>query len=726
MIQYSLEQGVAILRINMEGYPMNVLNQFSIQALEDAITKALQDKEAKGIVITSARKEFVAGADLNMLLQSADIPTTYTMIKKLHTLFRQLETGRKPVAAAINGTALGGGYELCLACHRRIALDNDKIQIGLPEIQIGLFPGGGGTQRLPRLIGIEAAMQLILQAQRLSPKEALKAGLVDELVSTPEQLLQKAIEWVLNNPHAIQPYDEIDKKGRLIGKSNYKIPGGNVQSPKGVQTFLAGTALLVQKVHYNYPAAHAVLRCMYEGLQVPIELGLDIEAKYFARIAQTKEAKNMIRTLFFAMNEANKGAAAPKGVQGRDVKKIGILGAGMMGAGIAYVTAMAGIDVVLKDVSKEKAEKGKDYSRELLKKRVSRGKMSQQQADEVLARIHTTAEAADMQGCDMVIEAVFEDRELKYQVTRQTEAFLDDKAIFASNTSTLPITSLAQASQRPHQFIGLHFFSPVDKMMLVEIIRGKQTDDYTLATAIGYVQKIRKTPIVVNDSRGFYTSRCFGTYTSEGITMLAEGVLPSLIERAGEQAGMPVGPLEVADAVNLDLIYKVGKQTEKDTGMQFASLPEGKVIIKFVEELGRTGRREKKGFYEYPDNEPKRLWKGLSELFPPQSQQPSVHILKKRLLYRQAIEAARCFEEGVVRTRRDADVGSILAWGFPPYTGGALSFIDYVGVRRFVEELEQLAASYGERFVPTEALREAASQDDFETYLKRWQVTASS
>ncbi|NIK73519.1 3-hydroxyacyl-CoA dehydrogenase/enoyl-CoA hydratase/3-hydroxybutyryl-CoA epimerase [Thermonema lapsum] len=720
MIQYTIKKGVAVLDINMEGYPMNVLNEESIKALGEVLERALSDDAAKGIVITSSRKEFVAGADLKMLQQSADVETTYQMIRQLHNIFRRMETGRKPVVAAINGTALGGGYELALACHRRIALNHEKIQIGLPEIQIGLFPGGGGTQRLPRLIGIEPAMQFILQAKRMNPQEALKAGLVDELADTREELLQKAIDWALANPSALQPYDEIDKKGKVVGKKDYRIPGGNVQSPKGVQTFMAGTALLVQKVHFNYPAAHAVMKCLYEGLQVPIDLGLDIEAKYFAQIAQTKEAKNMIRTLFFAMNEANKGAAAPQGVTPREVKKVGILGAGMMGSGIAYVSAMAGIEVVLKDVSVEKAEKGKDYSRELLKKSVARGKMNREQADQVLALIRPTADAADLAGCDLVIEAVFEDRELKYKVTQEAEAFLDERAVFASNTSTLPITSLAEASRRPEQFIGLHFFSPVDKMMLVEIIMGEKTNDYALATAIAYVQKIRKTPIVVNDSRGFYTSRCFGTYTSEGITMLAEGIVPALIEHAGEQAGMPVGPLEVADAVNLDLIYKVGKQTEKDTGLAFSSLPEGKVIIKFVEELGRTGRRDKKGFYEYPENEPKRLWKGLQELFPPKAEQPPIEELKKRLLYRQALEAARCFEEGVVRTRRDADVGSILAWGFPPYTGGALSFIDYVGIQTFVAELERLAKTYGERFTPTDALREAAAKNDYAGYINRW------
>ncbi len=708
MIRYTVEDQIATIAFNMENAPMNVLNEESIKAFDEAIDKAISDTNVKGIIVTSDKKEFVAGADLNMLLKNASLEQSYAMISYLHKVFRKYESCKKPVVAAINGTALGGGYELCLACHYRIALNDTKIQIGLPEVLIGLFPGGGGTQRLPRMIGIEKALPLLLEGKKLNPERALKEGLINELAESKEELLQKAKNWILANPRALQPWDEIDKKGNVVGMQNYKVPGGNVQSPKGVQTFIAGTALLQGKTQGNYPAPQAIMECVYEGLQVSIDDGLMIEAKHFARISQTPEAKNMIRTLFFAMNEANKGAARPKDIPTADVKKVGILGAGMMGAGIAYVSAIAGIEVVLKDTSVENAEKGKDYSRNLLKKEIERGRYSQAQAEEILARIHTTAEAKDMQGCDLVIEAVFENRELKNQVTQETEIFLNEKAIFASNTSTLPITGLAEASKRPENFIGLHFFSPVDKMMLVEIIMGKKTSPYALALSIYYVKKIKKTPIVVNDSRGFYTSRVFGTYTAESITMLSEGISPALIEAAGKAAGMPVGGLDVSDAVALDLMYKIYLQTEKDTGIKVTDTPDGRVVKKFVEELGRVGKKAKKGFYEYPEDEPKRLWSGLKDIFPPAPIQPDIEELKKRILYRQVIETVKCFEENVVTTLRDADVGSILAWGFPPYTGGALSFIDYVGVENFVKEADRLANTYGERFRPTARLREIA------------------
>lgn len=708
MIRYSVEEQIATIAFNMEQAPMNVLNEASIKAFDEAIDKAINDANVKGIIITSDRKEFVAGADLNMLLKNASLEESYAMISYLHKVFRKYETCRKPVVAAINGTALGGGYELCLACHYRIALKDPKIQIGLPEVLIGLFPGGGGTQRLPRLIGIEKALPLLLEGKKLNPERALKEGLINELAESKEELIQKAKNWILNNPHPLQPWDEIDKKGKVVGIQNYKIPGGNVQSPKGVQTFIAATALLQTKTQGNYPAPQAILECLYEGLQVSIDDGLMIEAKHFARISQTPEAKNMIRTLFFAMNEANKGAARPKEIPIIEIKKVGILGAGMMGAGIAYVTAVAGIDVVMKDISIELAEKGKDYSRNLLKKEVEKGRYTPTQAEEILARIHTTEKTQDLQDCDLVIEAVFENRELKNQVIKEIETFLNHKAVFASNTSTLPITGLAEASQRPENFIGLHFFSPVDKMMLVEIILGKKTSPYALAVSIDYVKKIKKTPIVVNDSRGFYTSRVFGTYTAESITMLSEGIAPALIESAGKAAGMPVGGLEVSDAVSLELMYKIYLQTEKDTGIKITDTPDGRVVKKFVEELGRIGKKAKKGFYEYPEDEPKRLWSGLKELFPPTPTQPDIEELKKRILYRQVIETVKCFEEKVVTTIRDADVGSILAWGFPPYTGGALSFIDYIGIDKFLQEADKLADSYGERFRPTKQLREIA------------------
>ena len=710
MINYQIQDEIAIISFNMENAPMNVLNEASIKAFDEAIDKAIADASVKGIIITSDKKEFVAGADLNMLLKNATLEQSYEMISFLHKVFRKYEACKKPVVAAINGTALGGGYEICLACHYRIALNDPKIQIGLPEVMIGLFPGGGGTQRLPRMIGIEKSLPLLLEGRKLNPEKALKEGLVNELATSKEAMMQKAKNWILANPRATQPWDEIDRKGNVVGVQNYKVPGGNVQSPKGVQTFIAGTALLQGKTQGNYPAPQAIMECVYEGLQVSIENGLAIEAKHFARISQSKEAKNMIRTLFFAMGEANKGVARPKDIPPTDVKKVGILGAGMMGAGIAYVSAVAGLEVVLKDVSVDNAERGKDYSRNLLKKEIEKGRYTPEQAEVVLARIKTTANAKDLEGSDLVIEAVFESRELKAQVTQEAEAFLSNKAVFASNTSTLPITGLAEASKYPENFIGLHFFSPVDKMMLVEIIMGKNTSPYALALSIDYVKKIKKTPIVVNDSRGFYTSRVFGTYTSESITMLSEGISPSLIEAAGKGAGMPVGGLDVSDAVALDLMYKIYLQTEKDTGIKITDTPDGKVVKKFVEELGRVGKKDKKGFYEYPEDEPKRLWSGLSEHFPLAAEQPSLEETKKRILYRQVLETIKCFEENVVTNVRDADVGSILAWGFPPYTGGALSFVDYVGIENFVKEADRLADTYGERFRPTARLREMAQQ----------------
>ncbi|HAI75301.1 MAG TPA: 3-hydroxyacyl-CoA dehydrogenase, partial [Microscillaceae bacterium] len=476
-------------------------------------------------------------------------------------------------------------------------------------------------------------------------------------------------------------------------------------------------AILMSKTYGNYPAQLAIMNCIYEGMQVPLDLGLKIEGRQFATLMMNPVAKNMIRTLFFALNDANKGIARPKNVPPTEIKKVGILGAGMMGSGVAYVTALAGMEVVLKDVNLEYAEKGgglygKFYSEKLLKDRVSKGKMTQADAEAVLARIKPTDKAEDLKGCDLIIEAVFENRELKATVTKEAEAQLDPKAVFGSNTSTLPISGLAQASVRPDNFIGIHFFSPVDKMPLVEIIMGEKTSDYALAMTIDYVMKIRKTPIVVNDSRGFYTSRCFGTYTSEGIQMMSEGISPSLVESAGKMAGMPVGPLDVADAVAIDLAYKVMKQTEADTGVKIEDMPSGKVVKKFVEELKRMGKKDKKGYYEYPENGKKFIWPGLSELYPLAKEQPTLEQAKMRLMHRQAIEAVRCLEEGVVKNPTDADVGSILAWGFPPYTGGVLSYIDMIGVARFVKELDELAAKYGDRFAPTDKLREMAKNGE--------------
>ena len=709
MIKYTIDNTIAVISWAMTSAPMNVLNDDSIPEFEAALKKAQADDSVQGIIITSEKPEFVAGADLKMILRNNDKDPA-EMLKvssELNRIFRSIETGGKPTVAAINGTALGGGYEICLACHHRIALNNPKTLIGLVEVTIGLLPGGGGTQRLPRMIGIQPALTLMLEGKKVGVQEALSLGMVDAVADTPEQMMEQARAWILANPQPLRPWDEVDRKtGKTVGKENFRVPGGNVQSPTGAQVFAAGTAMLMDKTKGNYPAPLAIMSCVYEGLQVNIDQGVGIEARYFVQVATSSVAKSLIQTMFLGMNQANKGAGRPKDQPKTDVQKLGILGAGMMGAGIAYVSAQAGIEVVLKDVSVEAAERGKDYSRNLLKKGVERGKVKADSVDGILARITATADYADMKGCDLIIEAVFEKPDLKATVTKEAEPMLADAGVFASNTSTLPISGLAEASQKPDNFIGIHFFSPVDKMMLVEIIMGKQTSDYALAVAMDYVRKIRKTPIVVNDRRGFYTSRCFSTYTAEGMELLIDGVNPILIENAGKMAGMPVGPLAVHDEVALDLSLKV-MTASVDAGTLSTEEPTYQLVQR-MNDLGRIGKKAKAGFYDYPADEPKKLWPGLADLFPVSDNQPTLDEVKTRLLYRQAIEAVRCFEENVVRTKLDGDLGSILAWGFPAYTGGALSFVDFVGIDTFVQTLDRLTEQYGDRFRPTEKLREQA------------------
>ncbi len=712
-INYTINNNIATISWNMTGSPMNVLNDESIPAFGDALEKAFSDSEVKGIIITSDKPEFVAGADLKMILrnQGGNPAEILKISVELNQLFRRIETNGKPVVAAINGTALGGGLEICLACHYRVALENPKTKLGLPEVKVGLLPGGGGTQRLPRMIGMQAALPLMLEGKEMTPKEALALGIVDAVAATREEMIAQAEAWINANPNPVKPWDEVNKKtGKIQAKENYKIPNGAVLSPVGMQTFTVGTAMMMEQSKGNYPATQHIMSCVYEGLLVNIDRGIVIESRHFVQVATSKEAGNLIRTLFLGLNEANKGAGRPKNIPKTEVNKLGVLGAGMMGAGIAYVSAVAGIEVILKDVSLEAAEKGKEYSRKLLQKAVERGRMDSLKAEGILNLIQPTAHAADLQGSDLIIEAVFENRDLKATVTKEAEPMLAEGGVFGSNTSTLPITGLAKAFGKPENFIGIHFFSPVDKMMLVELIMGKETSDYALAKAIDYTRKIRKTPIVVNDSRGFYTSRCFGTYTSEGMELLKEGVNPVLIENAGKLAGMPVGPLAVTDEVALDLVYKISGQavkdgvlTETDTSYQ---------IGKQFTEMGRLGKKSKAGFYDYPEGGQKQLWAGLAELFPLAQQQPTLAEVKTRLLYRQALETVRCYEEGVIRTKLDADLGSILAWGFPAYTGGALSFVDFVGIKIFVSTLDRLADAYGERFHPTQKLREMAASGE--------------
>jgi 3-hydroxyacyl-CoA dehydrogenase/enoyl-CoA hydratase/3-hydroxybutyryl-CoA epimerase len=686
MFTTQIKDGIATLVFDVPGVPVNAWNVSTVQAFGEALDEILTRPDVKGIIITSGKKDFIVGADLKSLNSEEDVGALMQMVQKFHTLLRRLETSGKTVVAAINGSALGGGYELALACHYRLALNHPNLQIGLPEVMVGLLPGGGGTQRLPRLIGIQEALRLMMEGTRLSPDKALKAGLIDALGETPEALLAEAHRLIREKPKTVQPWDE----------QNFKIPGGAVTHPSNVMMFAGAAGLLLKKTYGNYPAPLNILRAVHEGLQLPFELGLQVEQRFFENCLRTPQARHMIRTLFIHMNAAGKRTEVKEG-DSREVKKLGILGAGMMGAGIAYVSAMAGIEVVLKDVSEEAAEKGKDYTRRLLEERVNKGRMTRAEAEVILERIISTGDYEPLRGCDLVIEAVFENRALKNEVTRATEALLDARAVFGSNTSTLPITSLAEASQRPENFIGIHFFSPVEKMQLVEIIMGRNTSAYARNVALDYVRKIKKTPIVVNDGRGFYTSRIFTTYLFEGFHMVAEGVNPALIENGARMAGMMVGPLAVADEVSIELAYKVMKQTEADTGEPIRT-PAAEVVRRFVEELNRPGRKAGKGFYDYPQNGRKRLWKGLRDIYPPASSQPGVEEVKNRLLCIQSLETMRCLQEGIVMQPQDADIGSILGWGFAPHTGGTLSLVEFVGLPRFAETCRRLEEKYGERF----------------------------
>ncbi len=701
ILSYEVDaDGVGLITINMEDHPANLFSPDFMETFFDITAQAVADANVKGVVVTSSRRMFMAGADLKMLEKPIeDADAFYQNALKMHRNMRDIETGGKPFVAAINGHALGGGLEVCLACHHRIAVDDKKIKIGFPEIKVGLFPGGGGTIKAPYLMGIQPAMMAILQGTSFTPAKAKSAGLVHDLVTSQEELVPAAKKWILETPNAVQPWD--DRK--------HKIPGGGLFTPNGVQTMVGGIGNVRKLTHGNYPSAGAILSVIHDSIQVKFDRATEIEARYFTKMVMSKEAKNMIRTGFFAIQDASKGKAKPAGYDKYEIKKVGILGAGMMGAGIAYVSAMSGMDVVLKDVTMEGAEKGKSYSTALLKKRVSRGKMTQEKADVTLARIHATDDPNAVKGCDMVIEAVFENPELKAKVTAQTEAVLEADKVYASNTSTIPITLLAKASERPENFIGIHFFSPVDKMPLVEIIVGEKTNDRAIAAAIDYVVSIRKTPIVVNDSRGFFTSRTFGTYCSEGIFMLEEGVPAAMIENVAKTKGMPVGPLAVTDEVSLTLgklVYESDPTPDKHPALT-RSYNISKMLI---DDHGRHGKKNGKGFYDYPEKGKKRLWPELKNLFKSDVDTLDKETVGKRLLHRMALETFRCLDEGVLTSSKDGDIGSIMGFGFPIYTGGALSYIDYVGIDTFISECDDFTKRFGDRFSVPDSLRSYAKE----------------
>ncbi len=705
--------GIATATWDMPGRSMNVITPELMAELDQVIDKVASDETIKGCVITSGKEAFSGGADLTMLQGLRDIyvslskekgeqvamQTFFDESRKLSLLYRKLETCGKPFAAAIHGVCLGGAFELALACQYRVASDDASTRVGLPEIKVGLFPGAGGTQRVARLMQTGDALQMMFKGEQVKALPARNSGLV-HAVAPRADIVQNAKDWLKANPTATAPWDH---KG-------FKLPSNKVYSPAGMQIWPPANAIYRRETNDNYPAARAILSAVYEGLQLPIDLGLKVESRYFAMILRTKEAASMIRSLFVSMQELNKGARRPADVPASKLKKVGIVGAGFMGAGIAYVSAQNGLEVVLVDRDQEAADKGKAYSHKLVSDQIMKGRAKTADRDALLGRITATADYAALKGCDLIVEAVFEDPKVKAEVIAKVEAAVGPKTIFGSNTSTLPITGLAEHSQRPKNFIGVHFFSPVEKMLLVEIIMAKKTGKVALAMALDFVRAIKKTPIVVNDTRGFYANRCVGNYIREGHLMLMEGVPPAMIEAAGKQAGMPVGPLSLNDEVAVDLAFKVLKATKVQLGEGSVDPAQEKLLTDMVEKHGRLGRKNKKGFYDYPEAGPKRLWPGLAQLTKNRLEPELIDMqeLQHRLLVTQALEAARTYEESVVTDPREADVGSIIGFGFAPYSGGTLSYIDNMGAAAFVKLCEGLAKRHGERFRPNRQLKRMA------------------
>ena len=702
-IQYlKNDDGIVILTLDSPNQSANTMNADFRVALENIVSKLKSETSITGIIFRSAKKTFFAGGDLDELIQARleDATPFFEMIQKMKAEFRYIETLGVPVVAALNGTALGGGWEIALGCHARIALNDPKTKFGLPEVTLGLLPGGGGIVRMVRLLGLQNAFPFLMEGKQFGVDKAKSLGLIQDTAKTPEELMDKAIAWVKEHPKSQQPFDV---KG-------YKIPGGDPKTPAVAQMLAIAPAMLRDKTKGCYPAPEAIMAAAVEGAQVDVDTALTIESRYFTYLATGQVSKNMIGTFWHGMNAIKAGASRPKDVAKWQASKVGVLGAGMMGAGIAYSTAIKGVPVVLKDVSVENAEKGKAYSQKLLDKKVSQGRMTAEKRDQVLSLITATASVEDLKGCDLIIEAVFENQELKAKVTQEAEAFLAEGGVMASNTSTLPITGLANASKDQANFIGLHFFSPVDKMQLVEIIKGKNTSAETLAKAYDYVQQIGKIPIVVNDSRGFFTSRVFGTFVQEGLRLLHEGVHPARIEMAALKAGMPVGPLAIQDEVALTLSEHVANETRKALQAEGKDLPRSgadDVIQTMIHTFDRKGKAAGAGFYDYPEGGKKHLWEGLSHW--KKDVDISEQEMIDRFLFVQSLDTLRCYEENVLESIIDANIGSIFGIGFAPWTGGAIQFLNQYGLDQAVQRANELEAKYGERFKAPQRLVESVS-----------------
>ncbi|WP_416769941.1 3-hydroxyacyl-CoA dehydrogenase NAD-binding domain-containing protein [Pseudomonas sp. RHF3.3-3] len=698
---------IVVLTLDMPGQTANTLNAAYRQAMAACVARLTAEREdLAGVIITSAKPTFLAGGDLNELIRvtPADAQAFQDGVLELKAQLRALETLERPVVAAINGAALGGGWEVCLACQHRIALDDKAVQLGLPEVTLGLLPGGGGVVRMVRLLGLEKALPYLLEGRKVGARQALQAGLVGELAGDVDELLAKARAWIVEHPAARQPWD-------LPG---YRLPGGSPSEPKVAQMLAIAPSILRSKTQGCLPAPEKILCAAVEGAQVDFDTAHLIETRYFTELATGQVAKNMIGTFWFQLNEINAGGSRPGGFAPHVTRKVGVLGAGMMGAGIAHVSAVAGIEVVLKDVSLAVAEQGKARSAALLDSKVARGQLSGEQREAILARIRPTGTDDDLAGCDLIIEAVFEDRELKARVSAAAQRVVGSEAVIASNTSTLPITGLATAVARQDRFIGLHFFSPVEKMPLVEIIRGAQTSDETLARGFDFVQQIRKTPIVVNDRRGFFTSRVFGTFTHEGIAMLGEGIPAAMIETEARKAGMPIGPLAVSDEVSLSLMSHIRQQTARDLQAEGKVPPShpAYAVIDALLEYRRPGKAGGGGFYDYPAGGQKHLWPDLKRHFENPERRISPQDVRDRLLFVQALETVRCLEEGVLQSTADANVGSVLGIGFAAWSGGALQFINQYGLANCVARARYLSEQYGERFAPPALLLDKAARDE--------------